>query len=213
MVCVSHATRKDLLRHYPRTRPEVIEVIHNGVDLDLFRPDPSESGDQPFVAVVGNQDPRKNIHTLLEAFPRFRARMRPCRLVMVGPGRRPGDKLPAVDFIGYLQEEALASLYRRALMVVQPSIYEGFGLPVLEAMACGAPVACADIAVFREVAGECARYFDPRSATSIAQAMEELARDEVLRARLSSDGIARAARFSWDRTAEKLERLFLEAAG
>ena len=211
VVCVSHATRDDLLRHYPRTNREIVRVVHNGVDLDLFHPDPSESGDQPFVAVVGNQDPRKNIHTLLEAFPRFRARMRPCRLVMVGPGRRPDDKLPAVDFIGYLEENALASLYRRALMVVQPSIYEGFGLPVLEAMACGAPVACADIAVFREVAGECAQYFDPRSATSIANAMEDLARDEALRVRLSNDGIAHAAKFSWDRTAEKLEKVFVEA--
>lgn len=213
VVCVSHATRNDLLHHYPRARPEVVQVVHNGVDLDLFRPDPSESGDQPFVAVVGNQDPRKNVRTLLEAFPRFRARMRPCRLVMVGPGRRAGDKLPAVDFIGYLEEEALASLYRRALMVVQPSFYEGFGLPILEAMACGAPVACADIAVFREVAGECARYFDPRSAASISDAMEGLARDEALRARLSSDGIAHAAKFSWKKTAAKLERVFSEAAG
>ena len=186
--------------------------MHNGVALDVFRPDPTENGEQPFVAVVGNQDPRKNIGTLLDAFPRFRTRMRACRLVMVGPGERPRGRPPAVDFIGYLDESALASLYRRALMVVQPSLYEGFGLPVLEAMACGTPVACADIDVFREVAGEAARYFDPRDAESIANAMEELARNEALRKELAKSGLERAQRFSWDATAEKLLAVFAEAA-
>ena len=212
IVCVSNATRATLLEHYPRTREDNTRVVHNGVALDVFRPDPTENGEQPFVAVVGNQDPRKNIGTLLDAFPRFRTRMRACRLVMVGPGERPRGKPPAVDFIGYLDESALASLYRRALMVVQPSLYEGFGLPVLEAMACGTPVACADIDVFREVAGEAARYFDPRDAESIAKAMEELARNDALRKELAKRGLERAQRFSWDATAEKLLAVFAEAA-
>jgi alpha-1,3-rhamnosyl/mannosyltransferase len=211
IVCVSESTRQDLLKCYPRTKRDNTRVVHNGVELDVFKPDPSDQGEQPYVAVVGNQDPRKNISTLLEAFPRFRTRMRPCRLVMVGPGETPRAKPPAVDFLGYLSESALASLYRRALMVVQPSLYEGFGLPVLEAMACGTPVACADIDVFREVAGEAAAYFNPRDAKSIASTMEAIARDDDMRARLSAAGLERARCFSWDASARKLAAVFQEA--
>lgn len=212
VVCVSEATRDDLLEHYPRTHRDNVRVVPNGVDLSVFKPEEGEREENPFVVVVGNQDPRKNIQTLFEAFPRFRARMRPCRLVMVGPRRTEPVKRPAVDFLGYLSEAELASLYQRALMVVQPSIYEGFGLPVLEAMACGTAVACADIDVFHEVAGECALYFDPRSASSIANVMEKLARDDLLRARLGRQGVERAQGFSWDHTAEKLEAVFREVA-
>ena len=212
IICVSHATRKDLLAHYKRVPEDRVRVVHNGVDLDIFKPDPqAEPGDMPYLAVVGNQDPRKNISTLMEAFPIFRARMRAFRLVMAGPGTPPERRPPAVDVLGYLEEEALASFYCRALMVVQPSLYEGFGLPVLEAMACGTPVACADIDVFHEVAGECARYFDPHKPGSIAQVMEQIARDDAVRLDMAKRGPERAAGFSWDATAEKLLRVFKES--
>jgi glycosyltransferase involved in cell wall biosynthesis len=213
IVCVSYATEEDLLDQYRFIKGERVRVVHNGVDLEIFRPDPEEKReDVPYLAVVGNQDGRKNIDTLLEAFPIFRARMRAFRLVMVGPGEPPAQRPPAVDVLGYLEERQLASLYRSALMVVQPSLYEGFGLPVLEAMACGTPVACADIPVFHEVADDCARYFDPHKPGSIAQTMEEVARDDDLRADLCRRGLARAAGFSWDKTAEKLLAVFKEAA-
>jgi len=212
IVCVSNATRKELLDQFRSIREKRVRVAHNGVDLDVFRPDPNqEPEDTPYLAVVGNQDARKNIDTLLEAFPIFRARMRAFRLVMVGPDAPPAKRPPAVDVLGCLEDEQLASLYRSALMVVQPSFYEGFGLPILEAMACGTPVACADIPVFHEVADDCARYFDPRKPGSIAQTMEEVARDDDLRADLCRRGAERAGSFSWDMTAEKLWAVFMEA--
>lgn len=213
VICVSNATRRDLLAHYGnRITEDRIRVVPNGVDLSVFRPDPAERPDDtPYLAVVGNQDPRKNIGTLLEAFPIFRARLRAFRLVMVGPGAPPGPKPAAVDVLGYVDERSLASVYRKAVMVVQPSLYEGFGLPVLEAMACGTPVACADIDVFREVAGDCARYFDPRASSSIAATMEEVAKDESLRATMCAKGLERARRFSWDETARRLLAAFREA--
>jgi alpha-1,3-rhamnosyl/mannosyltransferase len=214
VVCVSNATKRDLLAHYGDiVAEERVRVVPNGVDLSVFRPDPSDrSDDMPYLAVIGNQDPRKNVGTLLEAFPIFRARLRAFRLVMVGPGHPPAPRPAAVDVLGYLEEEALASVYRRAVMVVQPSLYEGFGLPVLEAMACGTPVACADIDVFREVAGEAARYFDPRTPASIAKTMEEVAKDDALRADMIAKGLARAALFPWDETARRLLEVFREAA-
>jgi len=213
VICVSNATKRDLLEHYGhRIAEDRVRVIPNGVDLSVFRPDPTDRPDEtPYLAVVGNQDPRKNIATLLDAFPIFRARLRAFRLVMVGPGQPSQPRPPAVDVLGYLDEHALASVYRRAVMVVQPSLYEGFGLPVLEAMACGTPVACADIEVFREVAGDCARYFDPRASSSIARTMEEVAKDDGLRATMCAKGLARARLFSWDETARRLLAAFREA--
>ncbi len=213
VVCVSNATKRDLLEHYgERITEDRVRVVPNGVDLSVFRPDPADRPDEtPYLAVVGNQDPRKNIGTLLEAFPIFRARLRAFRLVMVGPGQPPAPKPAAVDVLGYLDERALASVYRRAVMVVQPSLYEGFGLPVLEAMACGTPVACADIDVFHEVAGDCARYFDPRASDSIAKTMEDVAKDEALRAGMCARGLERARGFSWDETARRLLAAFREA--
>ncbi|HEX5137646.1 MAG TPA: glycosyltransferase, partial [Planctomycetota bacterium] len=122
VVCVSGQTRRDLLAHYgARITDDRIRVIPNGVDLSIFRPDAEDKpDDMPYLAVVGNQDPRKNIGTLLEAFPIFRARLRAFRLVMVGPGAPPASKPAAVDVLGYLDEHALASVYRKAVMVVQP---------------------------------------------------------------------------------------------
>ncbi|MEE8107413.1 MAG: glycosyltransferase family 1 protein [Planctomycetota bacterium] len=211
IVCVSQSTADDLMELYPKTEKDKVRVVYNGVDLDVFKPGETSGDQSPFVAVVGNQDPRKNTSTLLEAFPIFRARLRPYRLVMVGPGQTPDVKPPAVDVVGWVGDEELASLYRRASMVVQPSLYEGFGLPLLEAMACGTAVACADIKVFREIAHDAAHYFDPRDATSIAKAMEALAVDDSKRERLGQAGLERARGFSWDNSAKDLLSIFREA--
>ena len=212
IACVSQATATDLYREYGEDLRARVRVVHNGVDLSVFRPAESFATERDdYIAVVGNQDPRKNIATLLEAYPAFRARMRPCRLIMAGPGRPPRPTPPSVDFVGYLSDDELVALYRGSLLVVQPSLYEGFGLPVLEAMACGAPVACADIPVFREVAGDCASYFDPRDADSIAEVMTGLASDDVTRREMAERGVARAREFSWERSAKRLLSVFEEA--
>lgn len=211
IVCVSQATAEELSRQYPATDASRVRVVHNGVDPEVFSPDGAPPADPPFVAVVGNQDPRKNLDTLLDAFPVFRTRLRQHRLVLVGPGSPPAPRPPAVDFLGYLEEEALAELYRRACMVVQPSLYEGFGLPVLEAMACGTPVACADIPVFHEVAGDAACYFDPTDTASIAAAMEGVATDIAPREERVRRGLERARTLTWDETARKLLAVFREA--
>ncbi|MGQ0612754.1 MAG: glycosyltransferase family 4 protein [Planctomycetaceae bacterium] len=220
IVAVSKATADDLTLFFPEVDRARVRVVHNGVDLAVFhppaRPRPAprpELDAEPYIAVVGNYDPRKNIETLLGAFPIFRARLRPHRLVLVGPGRPPADRPRAVEVVGYLGERDLAELYRRADIVVQPSLYEGFGLPILEAMACGTPVACADIRVFREVAGDCAEYFDARNALAIADALEALAGDDAARGDLASRGLARAREFTWEASAQRMLAAFREAAG
>ncbi|MHC4939834.1 MAG: glycosyltransferase family 4 protein [Planctomycetota bacterium] len=184
-------------------------VIRPAVDIDRFKPARGKV-DEPFVAVVGNTDLPREVRTVLEAFPVFRARLRPCRMVVVGDmARKPA---PPIDFVDCLDDEGLADLYRRALMVVQPSHYEGFDLPLLEAMACGTPVACADTPYFREITGGHARFFDPHDAKSIAHAMAELARDDEGRAELSRQGVARARDWRWEKAAVELWNVLEEAA-
>ena len=205
VVCPSGATAERLADEFDTPA----RVVPPAVDADRFRPGPCDES-EPFVAVVGSAAPPARIDTILEAFPVFRARMRPCRLVVVGG--RPQRAGPAVDFVDTLGDEGLAELYRRALMVVQPAHYEGFDLPLLEAMACGTPVACADTPFFREVTDGCARFFDPKDARSIADTMAALAKDEAARADLSRRGPERARAWGWDRTARALWSVFEEAA-
>jgi glycosyltransferase involved in cell wall biosynthesis len=111
VVCVSQATAGELQVEYGEQFLGRMRVVHNGVDLDTFCPAPHGSEErEPYIAVVGNQDPRKNIATLLEAFPSFRARLRACRLVLVGPGLPSAPPPMAVDCLGYLQDSELVSL-------------------------------------------------------------------------------------------------------
>ena len=116
-----------------------------------------------------------------------------------------------LDYRGPVSEAQRAALLHRALLVVQPSRYEGFGMGVLEALALGIPVACSGIAAHREVAGECALYFPPDRPEIMAEMMEKGVRDESLRASLSAGGPGRAEAFSWDASARKLEGIWREA--
>jgi glycosyltransferase involved in cell wall biosynthesis len=163
--------------------------------------------------------PHKNLRRLLDAW----ALLSPERPVLVLAGYRTEheEELRAhgadlridddVRFVGWVSSDDLEGLYRLASSFVFPSLYEGFGLPVLEAMARGLPVACSDRGALREVAGEAARIFDPESPHSIAEAVDELRRDAALATRLRAAGLERASRFSWKETARLTLRSY-EAA-
>jgi glycosyltransferase involved in cell wall biosynthesis len=187
--------------------PSRVHAIPLGIDHDLFRPgtEPRE----PFLLYPARLWPHKNHARLLEAFALVRRDRPDLRLVLTGGGL---DRLPArpgVEVRGNVTLETLADLYRRASCLVFPSLYEGFGLPPLEAMASGCPVASSNAAALPETCGDAAVFFDPSEPEAIAAAvLEALGRADDLRAA----GFARTRIFTWDATAGAHEMLYRELA-
>ena len=185
-----------------RLAPERVEVVHSGVDHALFRP--GDESREPFLLYPARRFGHKNHPRLFEAFAALRAERPELRLVLTGDPR-PSATPDGVEDRGLVSPEELAALYRRAAALVFPSLYEGFGQPPLEAMACGCPVACSNAASLPEVVGDAARLFDPRDPGAIADAARDVldAPDEW-RVR----GLARAAAFSWQATARGYDRVY-----
>jgi glycosyltransferase involved in cell wall biosynthesis len=233
VIAVSSATRDDLVRlaHVP---PAAITVIHHGLS-PRFRPI-ADSGSvaaaqqrygitPPYFLYVGTIQPRKNLVRLIEAFAHLTHRERRTAndghgdptLVIAGKRgwlteaieRRAAELGVAkrVRFTGYVDDDDLPALLGGALAFVFPSLYEGFGMPVLEAMACGSPVLTSKSSSLPEVAGDAALLVDPTDTTAIAEGLARLSTDGALRAELRTRGLARAAEFTWDRCAEQTLRV------
>jgi alpha-1,3-rhamnosyl/mannosyltransferase len=172
--------------------------------------------EEPFVLFVGTLDPRKNLRALLEASAAARADV-PHRLVVVG--KNPYGPDPDLAGQGVLHrtetdDEMLAGLMSAATLFVLPSLAEGFGLPVLEAMACGCPVVASNTTSLPEVAGDAAVLVDPHNTDALAEALRAILQDEPLRRGLRAKGLVRAGQFSWERTARETlavyRRVFFE---
>jgi glycosyltransferase involved in cell wall biosynthesis len=188
--------------------PSRVHVIPHGVEHDLFTP--SDEPREHFLLYPARLWKHKNHPRLLQAFVDLRRETPGLRLVLTGDGldvlRNPPD---GVELLGSVSHEELAALYRRAACLVFPSLYEGFGLPVLEAMASGCPVAASDRGAIPEVCGDAAVLFDPDDVYAIANGVREaLARADELRER----GIAHAASFTWEETARRHETAYEQAA-
>jgi glycosyltransferase involved in cell wall biosynthesis len=223
IVADSEATRADIERTFGELGSRV-HVIYPGYRREVFRPvEPQEItsvtrsfGLTRYALAVGETRPYKNIRRLIEAFAA--ARVPELQLAIVGSLNRldPGIRqLPAllgmdrdVVFLGTVSDQSLAALYSGAAMFIFPSLHEGFGIPPLEAMACGCPVVASSVSSVPEVCGEAALYVDPLEVSSMAEAIREVAGSEDIRARLRAAGTARAARFSYDSAAERLAALF-----
>jgi len=219
----SQATADDLQRLYGVPSAK-IEVIYSAADA-RFRPLPPDDAEaavaglalpRPYVLTVGTLEPRKNLPRLVDAFDTLDI---PHHLVVVGAhgwlDTEIGARLrsPNVLPLGYVTDEQLVGLYNLADFCVCPSLYEGFGLPAVEAMACGTPVAVADTSSLREVVGSAGLLFDPLEVDQMAAAVHRLAMEPLLRDELAQAGLEQSRRFSWDRSAAQLEELYLELAG
>ena len=232
-LCVSETTAKDLIARYPETAPRV-RVVRNGVDRGFFSPadDPGArqrarqryADGQRFILYLGTLEPRKNVEALVVACERLWGRRRsyPDLVLAGGAGWKTGalhrriarsafrDK---IHVTGYAARDAARELYRAAEVFVYPSLFEGFGLPVLEAMACGIPVVASTADALREVGGDAALYAPAREPETLSRQIEAVLDDEALRRRCSVAGPERAAGFSWESAAEKTAQAVTEAAG
>jgi glycosyltransferase involved in cell wall biosynthesis len=227
IIAVSGATRDDL-RRVLRVPDDKVVVIHEAVAPEFAVPPGPEAIDavvrrygirRPYCLFVGNVEPRKNLARLVEAFGLLRARAGrpglgpPPQLALVGTrGWLYNGILAAVEaqggapdivFTGYVPPDDLPALYAGAACFVFPSLYEGFGLPVLEAMAAGAPVVASRVGAIPEVAGDAALLVDTRRSGELAEAIETVLADAALRARLIDRGRARARRFTWEAVARE----------
>jgi glycosyltransferase involved in cell wall biosynthesis len=211
-----------------------VVVLPNGVSSS-FRPIPRETAQRwtrgalglptPFILTVGDLQPRKNHTTLIHAFEQLlRAHPQlPHHLVIVGKetwhaaairaAARKSSASERIHFAGFVSDEALFKLYGACDLFVYPSFYEGFGLPILEAMACGRAVACSNTSAMPEVADSAALLFDPESEKDMLLTMRDLLLNPELRARMERLGAQRAPAFSWERTAAKTLELYYEVAG
>jgi glycosyltransferase involved in cell wall biosynthesis len=195
-----------------------LTVVYPGIDLDRFtpaKPHETEAPPQrPFVLSVAGADPTKNVDTLVEAFGRLPGPVREAHdLMLVGDfRRRPEVRARAAElgvekqtlFPGVVNDDRLIALYRQAAAFVFPSRYEGFGLPVLEAMACGCPVISSNASSLPEVTGDAALLVEPSDVEGFAKALQRVLTDSDLARELCTRGPARAAQFSWDRTAREM---------
>ncbi len=223
VVTISEATRADLLRLFPTQPPERVSAIPLAAG-PAFTPQPAEAVaalrrrhalPERFTLYLGSNKPHKNLPRLLAAWA---ALPDDERLVIAGawdrryPEPRQIVQQRGLDeqvrFLGPVAEADLPALYGAATLFVFPSLYEGFGLPVLEALACGVPVACSGSSSLPEVAGEAALLFDPLDVAAIAAALRRLLADEGERAALAARATAQAALFSWTRTAEATMALY-----
>jgi glycosyltransferase involved in cell wall biosynthesis len=231
IVTVSHSTRRDLLRLH-RVPADRVCVVHEAAS-DVFRPMSDDAAlaalrarlDLPerFALYVGTVEPRKNLGRLVDAFAEARAQGVPHHLVCAGPygwrSRGLADRIarlgltPYVHFLGYQRFETLPALYNLSEFFVFPSLYEGFGLPVVEAMACGTPVLTSNSSSMVEIAADAALAVDPLDTGALAAAIARLATDDDLRAGLSTAGLARAAAFSWSQAARDMLQVYRFAAG
>jgi glycosyltransferase involved in cell wall biosynthesis len=230
IICVSEYTARQLAARCPGTANRV-RVIGEGIDR-RFRPQPELAIQRfrrrfglvdPYVLFVGTVEPRKNVARLIESFSAaVRGHAFPHRLVIAG-GRgwmnrevqRAYDDSPVRDriyFTGYLPEDQLAAAYSGADVFAYPSLHEGYGLPPLEAMACGTAVLTSNVTSIPEVVGDAALMVDPRATTSMTDALMSLLRSRTLREEFVAAGLARARQFSWQNVASRTIEVYREAA-
>ncbi len=222
VITVSNAARREIIDHY-RVAEEKISAIPNGpgrgaapLTLEEARLELSKLGlnpERPFVLTVGNLQPRKNLPRLIQAFHQLKRNL---DLVIVGPQHyRAEEVLQAarsdeqhIHFTGYVSDRQLAACYRCSTAFVLPSLYEGFGLPAIEAMAHSIPIACSNAGALPEVCGDAAVMFDPLSVDDMATALDRVINDGALREKLVQAGKARAAEFSWASTARQTLQVY-----
>lgn len=231
VLTVSATSKRDILRFF-HVPPSKIEVIHNAIDDRFWLAPPADEVmrvrerfqlSREFILYTGNIKPHKNLERLIDAFHQLRIHgFDQLTLLIIGDElskypmlRRAVHKYGLhkhVRFLGFVPDQTLAVLYRLASVFVFPSLYEGFGLPPLEAMASGTPVVTSNVSSLPEVAGDAAVLIDPYDAVSIADGIRRALTDPVLREQLITRGWSRVRDYSWERSVKRVREVYGEVA-
>ncbi len=220
VIAVSEATKRDLVQHY-HIAPEKITVVPNAVDTSIFNPTARRQTaaalkrhklPQTYLLFVGNVEPRKNLEGLLRAYAQSYAEHKLPLVIVGAKGWNDGDieqllaelKHLPIYRTDFVDDTSLAALYAGATAFVYPSFYEGFGIPCLEAMACGCPVICSNTSSLPEVVGDAAIQVSPTATGELASSIVRLAKDKPLQKKLARLGVERARKFSWEESASRL---------
>ena len=209
VLTVSEAAKRAIGEMFPVDAKKIV-VTPNGVDAIYFETGPAAHDLGRYFLFVGNDKPHKNVPRLVEAFEAVHRKDPSLRLALVGAQFARYRDVDGVIAVGFVTQDRLAALYRGAIALLLPSLEEGFGLPIVEAMASGTPAIASDIPPLVEVAGGAALHIDPRTSATIAAAMERILNDASLRADLISRGRTRAALFTWRRCAEQTREVYRE---
>ncbi len=211
IITVSEFSKREILRFYPFVKEKDIRVVYSAVDKDRFYTQQArETTPERFALAVSSIDPRKNFSRLIQAFKDIKD----CKLYIVGKQNRVFsqslgmEEVSNVLFLGRVNDEELLKLYNQAVCFIFPSIYEGFGLPPIEAMSCGCPVLASDIPVLKEVCGDAAEYFNPYDIVNIKTTIEQyLEHCGVNKYRLKEKGYRNSERFSWERSTQDIIKI------
>jgi len=216
IVTISNYIKSEIINTFNISRNKIF-TIPLGVNINFFQTPPTYKKEN-YLLFLGSLNPRKNIKGVIEAFYMLLNKIphqlwivggrfdifkndEPCQLVKFIPADR-------IKLKGYLRDREIIELYRKATLFVFPSLYEGFGLPPLEAMACGCPVVVSNVASLPEVCGDAAYYVDPYDVESIAKGIYRVLTDENLRNSLIQKGLERARLFTWEKTAQQILKVF-----
>ena len=224
IITVSQNTKQDLMK-YLKIPENRISVIYNGIDHSIFKPYDVKILDNPYILYVGSERPRKNLSRLFEAFAKVKGEFPELRLVKAGAVGRSEEYrrnvMRKLDSLGITREVIfvehtsgldLAHYYSSASLLAYPTLYEGFGLPPLEAMACGCPVVTSNTSSLPEVVGKAGIMVDPYDVDGLAQAMKQVLTDDKLRDDMVGKGLEQAKRFSWEETARKTQEVYNKVA-
>ncbi len=225
IIAASQNTKNDLIK-YLKIPDDRISVIYNGVDHNVFKPYDIKLFDKPYILYAGSERPRKNLGRLFEAFAKLKSDFPELKLVKAGDTGRlkkyRRDTLKRLDslgitqdvvFVEHVSELDLVHYYSAAQLLVYPSLYEGFGLPPLEAMACGCPVVTSNTSSLPEVVGEAGIMVDPYDTNSLAQAMRQVLTDDKLRDDMIRKGLEWSRRFSWEKTSNETMQVYEKVRG
>ena len=211
VITPTEAVRREVIEHF-RLSPEEVAAVHEA-PAKHFRPSPGAPAADPYFLFVGTLEPRKNVDVVVEAWKEVRRRHR-VGLILAGRLREGYPQPPGIEgltVLGEVREGDLPGLYSNAVAALYPSSYEGFGLPVVEAMACGAAVIASRDAAIREVAGGACLLEEARDTAGFVAAMVAVLTDESLRKGLQVNGLRRAAYFGWERAAAQTRAVYEKA--